>query len=211
MQIVGYPLAFCLTGLLESLSGLLALGYVLDNDDKVLGFARRLPHERDSEVNPGYRAAFLEVALLHRVGFYLSGQKLVNLLEVGVEVVRMGYVLESLLQQLLTTVADYIAEPLVDPQPSSVQRVVGDADGCLLECGPKALFALPELLFGPLALRSLFCLKHRAPYCRNEPLQPLLQYVVRGAAFEGVDRPLFPQSPGDENEWDLGTDLLSNL
>src|ERR671921_327793 len=147
MQIVGYPLAFCLTDLLESLSGLLGLGYVL----------------------------------------------------------------ESLLQQLLTTVANDIAQPLVDPQPSSVQRIVGDADGCLLECGPKALLALPERLLGPLALGSLFGFPQRPLDRRNEPLQPLLQYVVRGAALESLDRPLFPQGPGDENERDVGTHLLSNL
>src|SRR5215212_4876305 len=146
MQIVGYPLAFCLTDLLESLSGLLALGYVLGNGDEVLGFARRLPHERDSEVNPGYRAAFLEVALLHRVGFYLSGQKLVNLLEVGVEVVRVSYVLESLLQQLLTTVGDDMAQPWVEPQRASVQRIVGDAGGWVRGCGAKALLGRRECL-----------------------------------------------------------------
>jgi hypothetical protein len=98
----------------------------------------------------------------------------VDLLEVGVEVVRVGYVLAGLLNQLLTAIADDLAEPPVDPQPPSVRVDVGDTDGRLLERGPKALLAVPECLLGPLAFGSLFGLAHRAPYRRDEPLQSLL-------------------------------------
>src|SRR4029450_3071160 len=85
MQVLRDPLAFCLPDLSESLFGTLALGDVLDNGDEVLGFTPTLPHERNGEVDPDDRAVLLYVAFLHRVGLYISDQKLVDLLEVGLE------------------------------------------------------------------------------------------------------------------------------
>ena len=59
----------------------------------------------------------------------------------------------------------------------------------------QLLLAFAQRLLGPLALGTLFGLAYCTSHRRSKPLQPLLQHVVRGAALEGLDSPLFPQGP----------------
>jgi hypothetical protein len=85
----------------------------------------------------------------------------------GLEVVGIGDLLEGLLQQLLAGIAEDIAELVVDPQPPSVQRGVGDADSGLLEGNPETLLTLSKLLLRLLLLGEVVCKQYPrndAPY-----------------------------------------------
>src|SRR5215467_3362423 len=82
----------------------------------------------------------------------MTGQKLADESEVGLQVVRESNVLERPLRQLLPGVTDDVAQLLVDPQPAPLEPHMGDADGRLLEGGPEAFLALAQFLLGPFLL-----------------------------------------------------------
>src|ERR671921_768071 len=76
----------------------LALTYVLDLGDEVQRLAFFVVHHRDAQEGPHHLALLVEVALLHLVGAYLSDQHPAHLVEIRIEVVGVGYVLEGLAQ-----------------------------------------------------------------------------------------------------------------
>jgi hypothetical protein len=72
----------------------LALGDVLDDNDEVLRLSRGIAPERRGQVDPNRRAVLAQVPLFHRVSRDLSGEQLVLVLEVGLQVVGVGDVLK---------------------------------------------------------------------------------------------------------------------
>jgi hypothetical protein len=89
----------------------------------------------------------VEVALLHLVGLDLTRQDLAELVEVGLQVVRVGDVLECALQQLGLAVADDLAQGAVDLEPAAVGSDQRDADRCLVEGFAEARLGLLEVHF----------------------------------------------------------------
>jgi hypothetical protein len=95
---------------------------------------------------------------------YLTGEQLAAVLQVRLEVVGVGDLLERLLKQLLAGIPEEVAEPPVDPQPPSVQPGVGHADGGLFEGSSETLLALSKLLLRLLLLGDVV----RKQYPRND-------------------------------------------
>src|SRR5215470_286367 len=58
----------------------------------------------------------------------------------------MGDVAECLRHQLLASVADDVAQPLVDLQPTAVRSDAGNTDGGVLEGGPEPRPAIAQRL-----------------------------------------------------------------
>ncbi len=119
-----------------------ALADVLNHGDEVPGLARLGAHQVDRQVDPDDGAVLAEVPLLHRVGGDLAGHQLADVLQVRVQVVGVGDVLESARQQFLRRIADDVAQPLVDAQPAAVEPHLRHPDRGLLEQRPEGLLAL---------------------------------------------------------------------
>src|SRR5215217_4963830 len=88
----------------------LALTYVLNLGDEVQRITFFVVHHRDAQEGPHYLALLVEVTLLHLVGVYLPDQHPAHLVEIRIEVVGVGYVLEGLLKQLFFSVAEHPPE-----------------------------------------------------------------------------------------------------
>src|SRR3712207_5962129 len=86
------------------LLGPLAFGDVLYHAYKVLGGGPSVAHQGYRQVDPDDGALLFYVALLHRVRLYLPSEQPAHLLEVRLEIVRVGYVLEGHREELFTGV-----------------------------------------------------------------------------------------------------------
>ena len=82
-------------GLAQRVLGAAALGDVLDLRDEVERLAGVVAHERDRQQHPALLAVRAHVALLHPVAAPLARDHLAHELEVGLEVVGVGDVLEG--------------------------------------------------------------------------------------------------------------------
>ena len=78
----------------------------------------------------------------------------------------MGDVLESALKHFLTAVAEDFAKLGVNPQPSSIQGQVGNADCRQIEGCPELLLALYQGLLCSLTHRDIT----KGDYCTNHPV-----------------------------------------
>src|SRR5215204_3493385 len=144
----------------------LALTYVLDLGDEVQRLAFFVVHHRDAQEGPHYVALLVEVALLHLVGAYLPDQHPAHLVEIRIEVVGVGYVLEGLLKQYFFSVAEYLAQGSVRLKEAPVCPHQRHPDGCVLEGPPEPLLCFPKRLFCPLALGDVPSLHHHALHVR---------------------------------------------
>ncbi len=79
----------------------------------------RITHHRDREARPDDLAIFAEIALLQGIGQDLTGDQPLQLLQVAVEIVRMGDLLEGEFFQLLRREAQRAAQRLVDLLPAA--------------------------------------------------------------------------------------------
>jgi hypothetical protein len=92
------------------------------------------------------------------------------------------------------------------------------------QCGPEAVFeeravgergdrVIERQLMHPLLMalargvRGGF--RERPADRRNQPREPLFEHIVGGAGLERLDRRLFAQGTGDEDEGDVGATLPS--
>ena len=105
----------------ESLLELLALADVLDLGDEVEGLAVGAASQRDAEQDPDDVAVAMEVALLHLVVAQLAGEHLADVLEVEVEVLGVGDLLEGLRDELVRAVAGELAQGAVDAYEVALQ------------------------------------------------------------------------------------------
>ena len=120
-----------------------ALAYVLDLGDEVQRCAFFVVHHRDVQEDPHYVALLVHVTLLGLVGAHLPGQYPAEVVQVRIEVVGVGYVLEGLLKQFLFWVAEYLEQGAVSPKEAPVCPHQRHPDGGVLEGPPEPLFALP--------------------------------------------------------------------
>src|SRR5262245_28529631 len=85
----------------------------------------------------------------------------------------MGDVAECLRHQLLASVADDVAQPLIDLQPTAVRSDAGNTDGGVLEGGPESRTAIAQRL-------DLLLTLARAPY-HEDHLLPTYLNLPSGA------------------------------
>src|SRR5436190_22488273 len=116
----------------------LALGDVLDLGDEVQGPTVLVAHDRDRQQDPDDRTLLGEVALLHLVRRAVAVDELVDVGEVGVEVVGVGDVREGQFLQLVLAVADQVAQRAVDLEEAPVEPDQGHADRRVGERGLEA-------------------------------------------------------------------------
>src|SRR5215207_5674241 len=104
-----------LLALPDRLLGALALGDVPYYGDHVLWSIRLISYQGDRQTDPDDRAILPYVALLYRVGLYLPVQESPHLLEIGLEVLVIGYVLEGFLEEFVVGIAHDLAELVIYP------------------------------------------------------------------------------------------------
>ena len=131
-------------GLAQRVLGAPALGDVLDLGDEVERLPGFVADERDRQQHPAVLAVGPHVALLHPVAAQLAGDDLAHQLEVGVEVVGVGDVLEGQPEQRPGVVADDLGQRAVDAQEAAVEADQRHADRRLLEGVGEALLGLLE-------------------------------------------------------------------
>src|SRR5689334_7989782 len=76
----------------------------------------------------------MQVALLYRVAGCLSRKKAEEMINIGLKMLWMSDVHQTLADQFVLRVTNELAEPLIHPQPAAIGRDMGYADCCLLEC-----------------------------------------------------------------------------
>jgi hypothetical protein len=135
-------------GLGDPVGGLTALGDVLDLGDEVQRVAVLVAHERDAEQDPDDAAVLAEVPLLHPVARPLAGDRLLQVGEVGVEIVGMRDVLERQVEQLVLGVADDLAEGGVHLDEAPVRADERHPDRRRVEGAAEALVRLAQQLVG---------------------------------------------------------------
>ena len=104
-----------------------------------------MAHQRGAEVGPEQAAIAAAVAFLQAVAADVTGEQVVNLLQITAQIVRMSDVLKGQLEQGLAAVAEHLTQTLVDPEPVPFCGKMSDTDGRLLEGGAKAQLALQTL------------------------------------------------------------------
>ncbi len=174
---VGQPRERVVEGLpLQLVLGALASAYVLDLGYEVERPAFLVAHQRAVQEDPHHAPVLAKVALLHLVAAYLAPEQPPGLLEILAEVLRVGYVLEALLEQFPLRVADYLAQRTVDPQPPPVRPDQRHPHRRVLERVPEPPLALPERPLGLLAPRDVAGVENtplspdlRASSCRSTP------------------------------------------
>src|SRR5215212_9305608 len=137
-----------------------AVTNVLDLGDKVQRIAFFILHHRDAQEGPHYVAILVHVTLLDLVGAHLPSQYPAKVVEIRIEVVGVGYVLEGLLKQLFFWVAEYLAQGSVRPKEAPVCPHQRHPNGGVVEGSPEPLFTLPKRRLYPPALG----------YVEHEPL-----------------------------------------
>ncbi len=117
------------------------LGDVLDLRDEMERLVLAVAGEGDVEVDPDDVAVLVMVALLHVVGGGAAFDEVVDVAEVGVEVLGVGEVLEGEAGEFLGLVTDDFAERAVDLEKATRERDERDAVGGVLEGAGEAFLA----------------------------------------------------------------------
>lgn len=134
---------------------LFTLREVVDLADEVKRLFFRIPDQADAQQAPDRVALLVEIALLHLVGGNLTGQRLFEVGEVFLEVVRMGDRLEVSRQQFFFAVADDLAERAVHLQQFPVEVDEGEAMRSRLEGAAEAFLAFAERFLGAHLFRQI--------------------------------------------------------
>ena len=98
-------------------------------------------HQRHRQVWPRGVPVGVEVALAHPVAGDLAGDQLLEQVEVGLEVVRVGDALEGELVQLFRGVPEHLAQRLVDPHELTFEADQRDAHRRVVDGESPALFS----------------------------------------------------------------------
>ncbi len=93
-------------------------------------------------MGPDRRPILAEVALVYLALVELAREQAPNIRKAGIEVVGVGDLLPGASDELLTVVAEDVAEPLVEAQPAPLQAGVCDADNRALKRCPEDVVAL---------------------------------------------------------------------
>ena len=122
----------------------LSLVDVLHLRDEVERLVVHAAHERDGEHHPDRFSVGTHVPFLHLIRAHLAGQQLPGVLDIDVDIVGMGDVLEGRGEQLCPGETGDLDQPLVDPEPAPVQRDEAHADRSVVEGATEALLRLAQ-------------------------------------------------------------------
>ena len=114
---------------------------VLDLRDEVHRLALRIADQGHAEQAPEHAALLVHVALFHLVGADPPGDQVLEVVQVGIQVVGVGEVHEIAVQQLFAAVAEHAAQFVVDLQPAAIRGDQGHAQGRRVEGIAEALLA----------------------------------------------------------------------
>ena len=121
----------------------LALRDVLDLRNKVERGTAVVAHERHGQVDPHLVAVGVEIPLLHRVAGDLICENPAHELEIGLEIVGVRDVLERLGHELVSRIADDLAQRRIHLKPATVDPYECHPDRCAVERQPEALVRFP--------------------------------------------------------------------
>src|SRR5215216_4000518 len=166
-----YQRAEALLAFFDCFLDLLAFAHVLYLADEVERLVLLVVHYRDAEERPHHVSVFVEVPLLRLVSADHSDQEPPEVLQIDLQIIGMGYLLEGLPQQLPFRVAEYLAQRLVHPQEAPVGSHQRHPCGRTFEGTPEALLTLSERTLGPLALGDV------ADYTREQSFTILVSFT----------------------------------
>src|SRR5258708_34922404 len=126
------------------LLGMFTRGNILDHTDAIVDRPVALVHAADSLPAPDDPAVLAQVALIHAIAIDLPLVHELDLGNFGREIVRVGNVLECLLDEFIDWVAENAAQGFVNPEPPAVESDVCDTYRSILERGPEPGLALGE-------------------------------------------------------------------
>src|SRR5215204_7506221 len=150
-----YQRAEALFAFFDCFLDLLAFAHVLYLADEVERLVLLVVHYRDAEERPHHVSVFVEVPFLRLVSPDHSDQEPPEVLQIDLQIIGMGYLLEGLPQQLPFRVAEYLAQRPVHPQEAPVGSNQRHPCGRTFEGTPEALLAVCERTLGPLALGDI--------------------------------------------------------
>ena len=105
---------------------------------------------------PDHPPLLVEIAFFHLVGVDVAVQHLSDILEVRVEIVRVGELLEGHCRQFRGGISQHGAQRLIHLEKRTVRQNEGHPDGRELEGARESFLAGPQLFLGPFALRGVF-------------------------------------------------------
>src|SRR5260221_14783548 len=117
----------------------------------------------------------------------------------------------TLADQLCRAIAQYPLDRWRDVKKYRVLIDNGNNVGTLFDQRTKTFLAGRYGLFCLFALESLIGLKQGAPYYWTEPLEIVLEHVVRRALLEAFDCHFFAQHAGNKDEGHIKVFCLSDL
>jgi hypothetical protein len=103
-----------------------------------------IPHERHAEQRPDGATTFVVEAFLHSVPIDLSGKRLPDALQIGLEIVNVGDTLKIIGQQLVLVVAEKLAQGGVDFQKAAIRCDERHSDRGALHGATKGFLAGPQ-------------------------------------------------------------------
>src|ERR671910_2959902 len=168
-----YQRAEALLAFFDCFLDLLAFAHVLDLADEVERLVLLVVHYRGAEERPHHVSVFVEVPFLRLVSPDHSDQEPPEVLQIDLQIIGMGCLLEGLPQQLPFRVAEYLAQRLVHPQEAPVGSHQRHPCGRTFEGTPEALLTLSERTLGPLALGDV------ADYTREQSFTILIGFAER--------------------------------
>ena len=121
----------------------LSVGDVLHLRHEIPSVAVSIANQGHRQLRPDRRPVTAQVALLQLVARDAAAEQLAEELDVGVEVVGMGDVVERPAGQLLGGVAENCAQRRIDVQAVAVQVDEGHADRRILEGAAEVLVRDP--------------------------------------------------------------------
>ena len=163
---------------------------VLDLRDEVQRLPFGVAHQRDGQQRPNGLAVAADIAFLHGVAADVAVEQIVQLAEIGVEVVRVGDLLKGQAIESFGRIAEQLAQRPVNLQPFALRRHQRHADGGILQRAAKAAFALDDVLF----LHPKGVHHHRHRVCRDQDQQhrqvqaKLTEDVCRGLQVQHAQR-----------------------
>src|SRR5215211_4333379 len=166
-----YQRAEALLAFYDYFLGLLTFAHVLYLADEIERLVLLVVHYRGAEERPHYMPIFVEVPFLRLVSADHSDQEPPEVLQIDLQIIGMGYLLEGLPQQLPFRVAEYLAQRPVDPQEAPVGSHQRHPYGRTCEGTPEALLTLSERTLGSLALGDV------ADYTREQSFTILIGFA----------------------------------
>jgi len=123
------------------------IGHVLNLRNEIEGATVHIPDQRHIQLNPDDLAELVNVAFLHMVGRNLTGEQLLDIGQISVQIIRMGDGLEIRREQFLLRIADNVTQRAIDLQPVPIRTHERHPDRRIPEGAGKLFLTFPQRLF----------------------------------------------------------------